>query len=140
MTISSHSSDLVGRAVAATPLRVAGRIKGLSDRAIAWLFITPTILLLLAINVFPLIWTIRLSFTNYRANRPNAAVTDVGLQHYQDILTNPDVWAAMQVTARFVITTIVIQTLLGFMLAWLVDKKFPGHAFWTTVILLPMTL
>jgi multiple sugar transport system permease protein len=30
-------------------------------------------LLLLAINIFPLIWTIQLSFTNFRANRPNAA-------------------------------------------------------------------
>ena len=47
-------------------------MRGLSDRGIAWLFIAPTILLLLAINIFPLIWTIYLSFTNYRANRPNA--------------------------------------------------------------------
>ncbi len=34
----------------------------------------PTIFLLLAINIFPLIWTIRLSFTNFRANRPNREV------------------------------------------------------------------
>ena len=33
------------------------RLSGLSDRAIAWLFITPTIVLLLAINIFPLLWT-----------------------------------------------------------------------------------
>ena len=32
-------------------------------------------LLLLAINIFPLIWTIHLSFTNYRANRPNAPIS-----------------------------------------------------------------
>ena len=56
----------------ATPAPLARRVRGLSDRAIAWLFIAPTIVLLLAINIFPLIWTIRLSFTNYRANRPNA--------------------------------------------------------------------
>ena len=49
-------------------------MRGLSDRALAWLFIGPTMLLLLAINIFPLIWTVRLSFTNYRANRPNAEV------------------------------------------------------------------
>jgi multiple sugar transport system permease protein len=48
------------------------RLRGLSDRALAWLFITPTIVLLLAINIFPLIWTIYLSFTSYRANRINA--------------------------------------------------------------------
>jgi multiple sugar transport system permease protein len=140
MTITAPSSRIAERAAAATPEGVAGTVRGLSDRAIAWLFIMPTIALLLAINIFPLIWTIRLSFTNYRANRPNAPLVDIGLQYYQDILTSPDVWAAMQVTARFVIATIVIQTVLGFTLAWLIDKKFRGHGFWTTVILLPMML
>ena len=73
----------------------------LSDRAIAWLFITPTIVLLLAINIFPLIWTIQLSFTNYRANRPNAPVRNVGTDNYHSILTDPDIWAAMQVDGAF---------------------------------------
>jgi multiple sugar transport system permease protein len=134
------SPNLIEKAAQATPPGVAARVRGLSDRAIAWLFISPTIILLLAINIFPLIWTIWLSFTNYRANRPNAPLRDVGLLHYNDILTNPDVWAAMQVTARFVIATIVIQTVLGFLLAWLIDRKFRGAGFWTTVILLPMML
>lgn len=123
-----------------TPPLLSTRLRGLSDKAIAWVFISPTILLLLAINIFPLLWTIQLSFTSYRANRPNAPVRDVGLLHYNDILTNPDIWAAMQVTARFVVITILIQTLLGFALAWLIDRKFRGSGFWTTVILLPMML
>ena len=33
-------------------------VRGLSDRAVAWLFIAPTIILLLAINIFPLFWAI----------------------------------------------------------------------------------
>ena len=46
----------------------------------------------------------------------------------------------MQTTAHFVFWTIVIQTVLGFGLAYLIDRKFRGHAFWTTVILIPMML
>jgi multiple sugar transport system permease protein len=124
----------------ATPVGLASRLRGLSDRAIAWAFITPTIVLLLAINVFPLIWTIHLSFTNYRANRPFAVVRNMGLENYRAILTDPDVWAAMQATAHFVFWTILLQTLIGFALAWLIDRKFRGHGFWTTVILVPMML
>jgi multiple sugar transport system permease protein len=67
-------STLAERAVARTPRRLALRFGGMSDRAIAWLFITPSVLLLLAINIFPLLWTIQLSFTNYRANRPIAVL------------------------------------------------------------------
>lgn len=128
------------RAAHATPHGVARRVKGLSDRAIAWLFISPTIILLLAINIFPLIWAIQLSFTNYRANRPNAEVVNVGLRNYERILTDTDTWMAMQATAHFVFWTILLQTVIGFALAYLIDRKFRGHAFWTTLILIPMML
>ncbi|HUG60728.1 MAG TPA: sugar ABC transporter permease [Methylomirabilota bacterium] len=140
MTETTPLSDIADRAAAATPQTVARRVRGLSDRAIAWLFITPTIILLLAINIFPLIWTIRLSFTNYRANRPNAEVESVGLQNYARILADEDIWLAMQSTAHFVVWTIVLQTVIGFGLAYLIDRKFRGHAFWTTIILIPMML
>jgi len=133
-------ASFIERAATATPAPVARVVKGLSDRAIAWLFISPTIILLLAINIFPLIWTIQLSFTNYRANRPNAEVKNIGIDHFRSILTDPDVWAAMQATAHFVFWTILIQTVLGFALAYLVDRRFRGHGFWTTVILIPMML
>jgi len=140
MNDMSNRQSIALSAAAATPRAVARGVTGLSDRALAWLFIAPTIVLLLAINIFPLIWTIYLSFTNYRANRPFAPVHWLGTHWYHRILGDPDVWASMQVTAHFVFWTIVIETVLGFGLAWLIDKKFRGHGFWSTVILLPMML
>jgi multiple sugar transport system permease protein len=140
MSDSTPLDSLADRAAAATPAPVARHVRGLSDRMIAWLFIAPTIVLLLAINIFPLIWTIRLSFTNYRANRPNAEVESVGIENYARILRDEDIWIAMQATAHFVVWTILLQTVIGFALAYLIDRKFRGHAFWTTVILIPMML
>jgi multiple sugar transport system permease protein len=131
---------IADRAAGATPTGFARRVRGLSDRAIAWLFIAPTIILLLAINIFPLVWTIYLSFTNYQANRPNRPIVNLGTKWYRDILGSADVWAAMQSTAHFVFWTITLETLIGFGLAYLIDRKFRGHAFWTTVILVPMML
>ena len=124
----------------ATPAPLAKAARGLSDRGLAWLFIAPTLILLLAINIFPLFWAIYLSFTNYRANRPNEAVDFVGLRNYERILADQDIWLAMQATAHFVFWTIALQTLIGFALAYLIDRKFRGHAFWTTIILVPMML
>ena len=114
-------------------------LRGFSEKTMAWLFIAPTMLLLLAVNIFPLIWTIYLSFTNFKANR-STPVQYVGLQHYQDILTDNDVWQFMQATAHFVFWTILLEMVIGFGLAWLIDKKFRGHSFWTTIILIPMML
>ena len=128
------------RAAGATPPTLARRFRGLSDRAIAWIFVAPTIFLLLAINIFPLVWTIRLSFTNFRANRPNAEVKWIGLRNYERILTDSDIWLTMQATAHFLIWTLLLQVLLGFALAWLINRKFRGNDLWTSIIVLPMML
>jgi len=130
----------IERAASVTPQSVARKVRGLSDRAIAWLFVAPTILLLLAINIFPLIWTVRLSFTNFRVNRPNREADFVGLRNYERILTDGDIWVTMQATAHFLFWTIVLQVLIGFTLAYLINKKFRGSDLWTTVIVLPMML
>jgi multiple sugar transport system permease protein len=42
----------IDRLARATPPTLARRVRGLSDRSIAWLFVGPTILLLLAVNIF----------------------------------------------------------------------------------------
>ena len=135
MTISP-----IDRAAAGTPHGVARRIRGLSDRTIAWIFVAPTIFLLLAVNIFPLIWTIRLSFTDYRVNRPNNEVSWVGLRNYERILSDPAIWDTMQATAHFLIWTIILQVLIGFTLAYLINMKFKGNDLWTTIIVFPMML
>lgn len=134
------SETTAERVAKATPRRVAGQIRGLSDRAIAWIFVAPTIILLLAINIFPLIWTIRLSFTNYRVNRPNNDVEFIGLRNYERILTDSDIWMTMQATAHFLFWTLFFQVVIGFALAWLINRKFKGNDLWTTIIVLPMML
>ncbi|MCO5065302.1 MAG: sugar ABC transporter permease [Rhizobiaceae bacterium] len=134
------TDNSISRGNVAAPTGLGARINGLSDRALAWVFIAPTIFLLLAINIFPLIWTIRLSLTNYRANRTGENLEWVGLRNYQRILTDSDIWNSMQATAHFLIWTLVLQVLIGFGLAYLINKKFKGNDLWTTIIVLPMML
>jgi multiple sugar transport system permease protein len=135
--MSDTPADRLARA---TPPTLARKVRGLSDRTIAWIFVAPTIFLLLAINIFPLIWTIRLSFTNFRANRPNEPVEWVGLRNYERILTDADTWATMQATAHFLFWTLFFQVLIGFTLAWLINRKFRGNDLVTTLIVIPMML
>ena len=139
MNGTNVTQTLIDRAAVRTAAPVASRASGLSDRTIAWLFILPTMVLLLAINIFPLIWAIRLSFTGFMANLPNPA-RFIGFDNYLDILTDEDVWTNFQITAHFVFWTIALQIVIGLGLALLINHKFRGHSFWTTVILLPMML
>lgn len=140
MTESLKIERYAERAARATPPYLATRVRGLSDRTIAWTFIAPTIVLLLLINIFPLVWTVYLSFTNYKANRTARGFEWIGLRNYERILSDADIWHTLQVTAHFLCWTMFFQVILGFGLAWLINKQFKGHGFWTTVILLPMML
>lgn len=134
------SSSPMERTANATPRALANKIRGLSDRSITWLFVTPTIFLLLAVNIFPLMWTIYLSFTNFRANRIGRAVKYIGLRNYERILSDTDIWQTMQATAHFLLWTLFFQVLIGFSLAWLINRKFKGNDLLTTIIVLPMML
>ena len=120
--------------------RAVKKFKGLSDKAIAWIFIAPTLILLLAINIYPLIYAIRMSFTNFYANKIGREVKFVGLKNYKKILGKEEIWEKMQITAHFVCWTLVLQALIGLGLALLLNKKFKGNELLTTLIVLPMML
>jgi multiple sugar transport system permease protein len=87
-----------------------------------------------------LIWTIYMSFTNFKANMGWVKYKSVGIGNYVEILTDADIWTAMQTTAHFVFWSILLQVLIGFGLALAINRKFRGHSLWTTIILLPMML
>ena len=120
--------------------KIIHKAKGLSDRAVAWIFITPTLLLLLAINIYPLIYAISMSFTNFYANKLGKEIKWVGLKNYAKILGKEAIWERMQITASFMFWTLLLQAIIGLGLALLLNKKFKGNELLTTLIVLPMML
>ena len=120
--------------------RPVAREARLSDRAIAWLFITPTIVAAAGDQHLSAdLDDLSVSFTNYRANRPGRDQVG-GHAQLRALLSSEDIWGYLQATAHFVCWTMFLQVLLGFGLALADQSKVPGHGFWTTVILLPMML
>jgi multiple sugar transport system permease protein len=115
------------------------RQRHLSDRAIINLFIWPTLILLILINVLPLVYSLYLSFTEYSATGSQAPVW-IGLENFIDLLNDEDMWQFFATTGRYALITVAFQTILGFGLAMLVREKFNGSGLVTTLILIPMML
>ncbi|GIV79944.1 sugar ABC transporter permease [Litorilinea aerophila] len=111
----------------------------LSDRAIVHLFIWPTLVLLICMNVFPLFYSLYLSFTDYSAIARQAPRW-VGLQNFSDILNDPQLWKYFATTGKYAFFSVGLQVIVGFTLAMLVKEKFRGSGLITTLILLPMML
>ncbi|MBZ0296482.1 MAG: sugar ABC transporter permease [Anaerolineae bacterium] len=117
------------------------RRRQVSDQTIVRLFIMPTLILLIVINIFPLFYSLYLSFTDYSviANKPPEWV---GLENYQKILTKelPRYWHNFVVTGSYALLSVGLQVVIGFSLAMLLREKFKGSGFVTTLILIPMML
>jgi multiple sugar transport system permease protein len=112
---------------------------GMSDSTLVKLFIWPTLALLLAMNVFPLFYSLILSFTKYSAisNQPPVFV---GVQNYVNLLADPQLWTYFVITGRYVFLSVGIELVLGFGLALLLREPFRGSSFITTLILVSMMM
>ena len=113
--------------------------RGLSDISIRNLFIIPTILFLIVFNIFPLIYSLGYSFTDFRAST-NAPANFVGLQNYRELLNDPFVWSNFAITAQYVIVSVFGQLIVGFGVALLLNRDIPFKGLLTTLLLLPMML
>ena len=113
--------------------------RGMSDLAIRNLFIVPTILFLIVFNIFPLLYSLGYSFTDFRAST-NAPANFVGLQNYRELLNDPYIWNNFAVTAKYVIVSVVGQVVVGFGTAMLLNRDIPFKGLITTLLLLPMML
>ncbi len=117
----------------------SGRRRQLSDMAILRLFVFPTLILLIAMNIFPLFYSLYLSFTDFSAIA-NEPPNWIGLENFRDILRDDQLWTYFATTGRYALFSVGLQTLVGFSLAMLLREKFWGSGFITTLILIPMML
>lgn len=103
------------------------------------LLVTPALLTLFLVNIFPLMWSFGLSFFDYKANRAKAPVFK-GLDNYAAILNDPEIWGRFQNTALIVIGSVLLQLIVGFLLALLFSKEFPLRRYLLMLVLSPMML
>ena len=76
---------------AADPSGGARRRRQLSNRAIINLFIWPTLILLIVMNIFPLFYSLYLSFTDYSAIARQPPVW-IAFDNFRNILRDEQLW------------------------------------------------
>jgi multiple sugar transport system permease protein len=113
--------------------------RGFSDLTIRNLFIIPTVAFLIIFNVFPLIYSLWTSFTDFRAST-SAPANWIGLANYRELLADDFIWRNFTITAKYVLISVTGQVLVGFGLAMLLNRSFPLKGLVTTLLLLPMML
>ncbi len=105
---------------------------------LGWAFVIPTLLFLIIFNVFPLISSVVLGFTN--SELTGGSWEWVGGRNFSRVFNDPKYAAAVRTTVLFTVVAVAVELALGFILALALHRDFRGKTAILTLLLIPMML
>jgi len=107
-----------------------------SETKWGWLFIAPTMIGLIVLNIFPIFQTIYQSF--FKTGDFGKGNVFVGLKNYEKVFGDTEVWQSLWNTIKYAIVEVPISIVIALILAVLLNKKFKGREAFRTIFFLPM--
>lgn len=124
----------------APALPIFERVTPKRDRAASYAFLMPTVLLILALSVFPLLFSLALVFLSWDLSRLEGGIRFAGLQNFVTLINDTRFWNTARVTVIFVLGSVSLQYFLGLGLALLLNQDIRGRRFFRVAFLIPMML
>ena len=109
-----------------------------SENLWGWIFILPTMIGLIILNIYPMIQTVIQSF--YKTGDFGKGNIFVGLKNYQKVFGDGEIWQAFWNTIKYALVEVPISVVLGLLLAVLLNKKMKGRGVFRTIFFLPMVV
>ena len=122
--------------MAANNTRVKSTKRERNEFIWGWLFVLPTMIGLIVLNIYPIFSTIYQSF--FKTGDFGKGNIFVGLQNYQKVFADGEVWRSLGNTFKYAILEVPLSVIIALVLAVLLHRKMKGRSFYTTVIFLPM--
>jgi multiple sugar transport system permease protein len=119
-----------------TPRR---RSRGIPERRLAVLMVTPSMALIALVALWPVIYGIWLSLHQYSLIHAGLSrwASPLGLGNYKEQLTSSEFWSATRITLEFTIASVFLETILGLAMALIMKEAFKGQGAVRTVVLVP---
>src|SRR4051794_9582359 len=91
------------------------RSRGVPERRLAWLMVTPSLILILIVAAYPIIYAIWLSLHEYSVRVAGLSrwAGPFGLRNYSNALSDPDWWAAFAHTMIFTAVSVTLEFIIG---------------------------
>jgi multiple sugar transport system permease protein len=119
---------------AGTPQRK--RSKGIPERRLAALMVSPSLLLIAIVAAYPIGYAVWLSLHEYSV-RVAGLSRWAGFKNYSTALQSSEFWDAVRTTFIFTGASVVLETLLGLAMALAMHSAFRGQGLLRTVVLVP---
>ena len=104
----------------------------------AYWLIAPALIVLVLISIYPLLYSLNLSFRDFNYIRPHLGKPFVGFENYKEILTSAHFYNDLWVTVKFVVGSVFLSVFFGLVMALLLNRAFKFLRVIRALILLPM--
>jgi trehalose/maltose transport system permease protein len=105
----------------------------------AYLFLLPSLAILILVAVVPLARTIWFSFTD-ASLADLTTYKSVGLDNYKDILKDPEWWQSLRNTVSFTVISVALETVFGLGIALVLNQVFRGRSFLRAAVMVPWAI
>jgi multiple sugar transport system permease protein len=109
------------------------------DERTAFIFVAPLAVVLLAVAVFPILYSFYISLYNLKLTRPQRAPF-VWFDNYVSVLSDPQFWDAVERTVAFSVMGVVAIAIIALLVALLLNEEFPGRRVLSAVLLIPWAI
>lgn len=123
------------------------------ENRIKRVFLMPAVLYLLLLSIFPLLWSLSISFTDYQrggvavsadapADAQSGGILGTGvhlsMRNYKRLFNDGRLHTAAGNTVTYVLMGVSIQYIMGFLLALVLNQSFFGRGVVRIIFLMPM--
>lgn len=108
------------------------------EKRLPWLLMTPALIIILLIGVFPLFYNLYLSLHFWNMTRPDIPMRFIWFKNYTDLFGSTIFWESFGRTMIFLVSAVTLEMVLGFGLAMLFNREFKGKNIAFPIVLIPM--
>ena len=109
------------------------------DQAAALWLLAPMLGVLAVVAVFPVLYSLWVSFFDLRLTRPHR-VPFVGFDNYVDVFQDELFWQSVWRTTSFTLACVVAIMLIALAMALLLNEEFRGRRFLSAMLLVPWAI
>jgi ABC-type sugar transport system permease subunit len=109
----------------------------MSETTLARVFVSPAILLMALVALFPVVYAFVISLQDYTGRQREGFA---GFDNYVEALTDDRFWTSLQFTFVFTITSVAAEFLIGLGFALLMNQAFRGRGVTRASILVPWVI
>jgi multiple sugar transport system permease protein len=107
---------------------------------VGWLFLTPTLIILFIFGVLPFLYVLVIGFMQWNTFAADPTMRFNGVENFRRLVFDAAFLQSLWLTLKFAFFAVVSEIALGYLLAQLFMRNFPGKGFFRTIHTLPLVI